>query len=93
MSTPEFEPDDEDPEPPEDPIVETTTIDHATVVIHAHPWQQPVDVITETLDVQILADAVVLNGISFDNPSRALTIADARVCHDPRKGTVEILSH
>lgn len=92
MSTPEFEPDDEEPDTPETPIVETTTIEHATVTIHAHPWQQPVDVITDTLDIQVLASSVTLNGLDFSNPNRALTIQNARVTHDPRSGEVTILS-
>lgn len=101
MSTSEPESDPEDdsgpepddaPEPPAEPIVETSTIENATVKIHAHPWQQPVDVLTDHLDIQILASSVTLNGIAFDNPNRALTISDARITHDPRTDEVIILS-
>ena len=81
------------PDPPEDPIVESTTVTDATVTIHAHLWQQRVSIATETLDVQIRVSSVSLNGISYEKPTRALTVENCRVTYDPRERHLEILQH
>lgn len=72
------------------PIVENSTIESATVVIHAHPWQTPVDITTETLNIQVLATTCRLNGVEYSNPDRPLRITNASVTHDPRKSELDI---
>lgn len=72
------------------PIVENSTVSNATVVIHAHPWQTPVDIVTESIDIQLLVHTCRLNGVEYSNPDRPLTISDADVTHDPRTSELDI---
>ena len=72
------------------PIVENSTIENATVVIHSHLTQQPVDIVTDSINVQVLVDECYLNGVEYMHPIRSLTIENVRVTHDPREGVLSI---
>ena len=72
------------------PIVENSTIENATVVIHAHPTQQPVEIVTDSINVQVIVDECYLNGVAYENPIRSLTLEDVTVTHDPRESILSI---
>lgn len=81
---------DDDPELAEGIIVENSTLRNATVTIHSHPHQQPVDIVTDTVNVQILVSECYLNGVSYLNPCQPLTIDNVTLTHDPRESVLSI---
>lgn len=74
------------------PIVQSSTIHNADVVVHAHIRQRPIDIQTQDgeIDVQLLADECLINGVQYHNPDRPLRLEDVSVTYEPHTGTVEI---